>query len=127
MTAPKMEDLSFLSNLKKLRRLALASESLKDISDVRGLTSLRQAAFIGISDTVKDLTPLESLKGLRMLVVDKKVLEARKAEFDKIRKALPDTEIVGFCMGSAWIFIPVLAAGLALWRHRRKVAASHHS
>ncbi|MBL7219454.1 MAG: hypothetical protein ISS69_05030, partial [Phycisphaerae bacterium] len=68
-----------------------------------------------------------SLKGLRMLVVDKEALKKRKVEFDRIDKALPDTEIIGYCMGSAWIFIPVLAAGFALLRHRRNAAASHHS
>jgi len=122
---PKMENLSVLSNLKKLRRLVVASERLKDISGVKGLQSLREAAFIMIPDTLKDLTPLESLEGLRILVVDKDALEKRKAEFDRIDKALPDTQIVGYCMGSAWIFIPVLVAGFALLRHRRKAAASY--
>ena len=123
--APKMEDLSVLSDMKKLRRLMLACEGLKDISGVRDLQSLREAAFISIPDTLKDLTPLENLKGLRILIVDKKALKKRKAEFDRIDRALPDTEIVGFCMGSAWIFLPILAAGFALLRHRRKVAASY--
>ncbi len=123
--APKMEDLSVLSDMKKLRRLMLACEGLKDISGVRDLQSLREAAFISIPDTLKDLTPLENLKGLRILIVDKKALKKRKVEFDRIDRALPDTEIVGFCMGSAWIFLPILAAGFALLRHRRKVAASY--
>ncbi len=123
--APKMKDLSILSGMKKLRRLMVSCEGMKDISDVRGMRSLRQAALVSIPSTVEDLTPLESLTGLRILIVDKKILEQRKAEFDKIQKALPDTEIIGFCMGSAWIFIPILAAGFALLRHKRKAVASH--
>jgi len=125
LVSAQMEDLSVLSDLKKLRRLMLACEGLKDISGIRDLQSLREAAFTRIPDTVKDLTPLESLKGLRILVVDKDALKKRKVEFDRIDKALPDTEIIGYCMGSAWIFIPVLAAGLALLRRRRKTSAIH--
>jgi len=124
LVAPKIEDLSALSGLKKLRRLVLASKNLKDISGVRGLQSLREAAFIPVPNTVKDLTPLKDLKGLKMLIVDKETLEKRKAEYDEVRKALPDTEIVGFCMGSAWILIPVLAVVFGWLLHRRKRAAS---
>ena len=125
LEASKMEDLSVLSNMKKLWRLELDCEGLKDISGVRGLQSLRQMAFRRIPDTVKDLAPLESLEGLRILVVDKGDLENRKVEFDRIKKSLPDTIITGFCMGSAWIFIPILAAGFALLRHKQRPAASH--
>jgi hypothetical protein len=111
--------------LKKLQRLALNCNGLKDISGLRNLQSLREAELISIPDTVKDLTPLESLKGLKMLIVDKDILKNRKVEFARIEKALPNTEIIGFCMGSAWIAIPVLAVGFALLRHKRKSLASH--
>ena len=121
--ARRMEDLSVLANLKRLRRLVLGCDGLKDISAVTNLKSLRDAAIVPMPDTVKDLTPLKSLKGLKILIVDKEGLKKRKAEYDAIEEALPEIEIIGFCMGSAWIFVPVLAAALGLLWRRKQLAA----
>jgi hypothetical protein len=70
---------------------------------------------------------LEALTGLKVIVVSKSDLDARRVEYDRLRKALPETEIVGICMGSSWIMVVVaigLAAGVVLrtMRTGRKTA-----
>ena len=114
----KVENLSALSSLRKLRMLQLQDfEKLKDISAIGNLRNLEEVFFCPLPNSVKDLSPLMRLKNLRILLVDKDTLKNRKNEFDEIKKALPEVKIIGFCMGSAWIFVPVAAAGLyLLWR-----------
>ena len=142
-------DLSVLAELPKLRTLSLKSGSATDVSGIPRLETLRKLDLMGfenltdlsgieefdqlthlaifpVSEELRDLTPLESLTNLDILLVDNDSLEAREAEYDQLRQALPDTEIVGFCVGSRWLLV-VLAAGVGgglaarQWRRRRQV------
>ncbi len=125
--AEELRDLSPLATLGNLRSLALTGcDKLTDISAASKMKNLRYLT-LDPSDQVADLTPLEGLTGLKIIVVSKSDLDTRRAEYDRLRKALPKTEIVGICMGSRWIMLVVaigLAAGLILrtMRTRRKTA-----
>jgi hypothetical protein len=118
-----LSDLKPLEGLGDLRMLFVATdEPLKDISAVAAMPRLRELALLGIAPEA-DLRPIARLKGLKVLMVTEDDLEDRKADLDVIRKALPDVKIVGFCMGSAWIFVVVSvggAAGLLARRLRRR-------
>ncbi len=117
-----LTDLDVLSDMRELRCLVLGlgdKSKIESIEPIGNLTNLTELCITSMPPTVTDLRPLKKLKNLRMLVVDKDGLEKRKDEYDEIRKALPECQVVGFCMGSAWILLVVPAAvGLGLWRRR---------
>jgi hypothetical protein len=125
--AEELRDLSPLSTLGNLRSLSLMEcENLTDISAVSKMNNLRYLT-LHPSKQVADLTPLEGLTGLRAIVVSNDDLNRRRADYDRLRRALPKTEIVGVCMGSSWIML-VVAIGVAVGvicrtvRIRRKTA-----
>ncbi len=121
--AEKLTDLHVFADMRNLRSLAIPLDDegkIKSIVPIAKLTNLTELALAPIPPTVKDLSPLKKLKKLQILVVDSDGLKERKKEYDEIRKALPDCQIVGFCMGSAWILVVVpMAVGLGFWRRRR--------
>ncbi len=111
--AQELRDLSPLSTLGNLRSLSITDcENLTDISAVSKMSNLRYLT-LHPSGQIADLTPLEGLKGLRVIVVSKDDLDRRRVEYDRLRRALPKTEIVGVCMGSSWIMV-VVAIGVAV-------------
>ena len=115
-------DLGFLADMRELRSLILGlgeGSRIKSIAPVGKLTNLTELAISPMPPGVKDLSPLTKLKNLKMLVVDSDSLKDRSEEYDELRKAMPDCEIVGFCMGSAWILLLIPAAvGLGFLRRR---------
>ena len=142
-------DLSVLAELPKLRTLSLKGGDAADVSGIPRLSTLRKLDLMGfenltnlsgieefdqlthlaifpVPEELTDLTPLESLENLDILLVDNDSLKAREAEYDQLREALPDTEIVGFCVGSRWLLV-VLAVGVVgglgvrYWRRRARV------
>lgn len=109
--AEELRDLSPFSTLGNLRSLSVTDcENLTDISAVSKMNNLRYLT-LHPSRQVADLTPLEGLKGLRVIVVSNDDLNRRCADYERLRRALPKTEIVGVCMGSSWIMV-VVAIGV---------------
>ncbi len=125
-----LKNLEFLAGMSDLRSLCLRftcdkdKNKLKSIAPLAKLSNLSELYISPITPAVKDLSPLKKLKNLRVLIVDESSLKERKAEYDEIRKALPECRIVGFCMGSVWILAVIPAAMVAglLWRRRRRAA-----
>jgi hypothetical protein len=118
-----MTDLSPLADCRELRFLHLFNSSgLEDISHAENLQRLIEITFIEVPDELEDLSPLARLPNLRTLGVGKGILEQRKGELDALREANPELEIVGICMGSAWILavVPLAALGAAVLRRRRR-------
>ena len=117
--AKHLRDLAAFGRMDKLRSLCLIKcDQLTDISAVTKLTGLSYLTLTRTSQ-IEDLGPLARLKKLKVLVVEPGDLDNRRQEYDKLREELPDTEIVGFCLGSAWI-VPVLVLGGIHGRLRRR-------
>ena len=116
----EMKDVTWLQDNRGLQMLTLTK--CGKLTDLTGLAKLQTLRYLSIKPVAAsaDLEPLKKLKKLKVLIVDSSSLKMRKAEYDELGKALPDTEIIGFCMGSAWI-LAVAGAALAggiLWRRR---------
>ena len=115
-------DLHSISNLKQLKVLTvLGAKNLFDISDVGKLKSLEYLTLYA-EELPADLSPLAELKKLKVLVVTKDDLKERKAEFDKLQEQLPNTKIVGYCMGSGWL-IAILVGGVVAGLGMKKFKA----
>ena len=120
-----LKNLEFLTGMSDLRSLCLGlgdKDKLKSIAPLAKLSNLSELEISSMPTMVKDLSPLKKLKNLKLILVDKSSLKEREAEYDEIRKALPECRIVaGFCMGSVWILAVIPAAMVAglLWRRRR--------
>jgi len=117
----RITNLDILSDMHDLRSLSMSlGPEVKSVAPIAKLTNLTELALMGIPPTVKDISSLKKLKNLKVLVVNDNYLEAHHKEFDEIRKALPECQIVGFCMGSIWILPLTLASiGLGVWWRRR--------
>jgi hypothetical protein len=164
-------DLSGIDAMTRLRTLVLWINA-PDLSKLAGLTDLRWvglppittqeqfAAFVNAhpqlaileitgNESLKDLSPLTSLKGLTGLVLDGKHDDVRVVEklttlrfvglskdiwsdspekVAAVRKALPDALVVRtkpVCLGSGWILLIVPVPFVAWWiRQRRSARAS---
>ena len=117
----QMKDVSAIQDCRGLQSLALFEcEKLQDLAPLAKLQKLRYLSIMPVNPSA-DLKPLKKLKKLKVLIVDNDGMKKRPADYDDLRKARPDIEIVGFCMGSAWILavVPVAIAGGMLWRRRR--------
>jgi hypothetical protein len=159
-------DLSGIEKMTGLRTLVLGSDKLGDLSSLASLKSLRWvglppktsqeqfAAFVSAhpnlaildmtgNHAVKDLKPLETLKGMYGLILDgpydslntveklaslrfvgisKKTWEAMPEQVAAVRKALPDALVVpvgGLCLGSGWILLLVPVPFVAWWMRLR--------
>jgi len=111
------------AGLGELRSLVIiGGDNLRDISEAPKLGKLTQLALFPLPDEV-DLAPLKRMKHLKILAVPDESLEQRKAEYDEVREAVPDLQIVGICMGSAWVLLLLPAAGAAALLRRRRRAA----
>lgn len=118
------EDLAIIGKIHSLQNLTISNKTVPDLSALTPLQNLRHLTLDGFpKDAPIDLSPLDQLKNLKVLMVPKEHLEAHKKEYDALRAKRPDVEIIGFCMGSGWIlaWLPVgLIAGLA-WKRTRRV------
>lgn len=166
-------DLAVLGRLTNLRTLILKKKD--EASDLSGLASLQQLRWVGLprkttqeqfaafvtahpnlaildmmsNETVEDLSPLTSLKGLHGLVLDgpyknldviqkltslrfvgisKELSDKAPDQVAAIRKALPDALVVRvspFCLGSGWILllVPVMFAAWLSQRRRWRASA----
>lgn len=111
----------------KLRVLELIDcKGVSDLSPLRGLRTLEALVLIGVE---AGRAPLYEMKGLRLLVLDKKVFEKSEDEVRKLEDALPTCLVVageGMCLGSGWLVLLVPLCGVA-WllssRWRRRLAA----
>ena len=115
-------DVSAIEGLQGLQSVCLfGCKDLRDVSGLAKLQKLRYLSIIPVGESV-DLKPLKKLKKLKVLIVDKDGMKKRKADYDDLRKTMPRTEIVGFCLGSAWVLAvaPAALAGGLLWRRRRR-------
>ena len=83
-----VEDLTPLAHLTNLQRLDLCAIRVRSLAPLRGLTALETAHIKSIP--AKDLSPLADLKSLRELWVDDATDEA---QFDVLRRALPDCHV----------------------------------
>ena len=86
----QISDISFLSELDNLDELYLEFTNVKDVSPLSNLKKLRVLWLDGTP--VEDLEPLENLKHLKKLMLRSTRLS--ELEVEKLRKALPDCEIV---------------------------------
>lgn len=145
-------DLSALASLKQLRWVALPSKTTQEqfAEFVRAHPKLTILDMMG-NDSVKDLSPLASLKDLNGLILDgtyenldivqkltslrfvgisKRISEKSPEQVAAIRKALPDALVVRvspFCLGSGWILLLLPALFAAAWLIRRQSASAGHA
>ena len=99
-----IENLEFLSNVKKLQGLALPDAKALEGVSLEPIRSLAELRYIGLTAEIEDKAPAPIL--------------------DEIRAVCPNCVIYftqGFCLGSGWIllFLPLLALLLLVkkWRH----------
>ena len=125
VSAGKITDLSTFADLRHLRLLCpMGTGALRDISHLRRMPHLVYLMLVPLPEEIEDLSPIAELKDLRHLVVDDDDLRGEPERFEKLRKARPDLEIEGFCMGSAWILAVVGAGLLGGWLARRRTAGA---
>ncbi len=117
----ELKNLQPLAGMQQLRTLSLTNcKTLDDISTLTKLKSLRELALDPLPESKQVQDTLKNLHKLETLVLTEDDLKNRKAEVDEIQKALPDCKIIGFCMGSLWIAVLPISAGVGLlWRRRR--------
>jgi len=123
---PHLKDMSSFTELKNLRSLSLLGSPITSVSEAPMLKNIK---YLAISDSseITDLSPLAEMKWLKYLLIGKEDLDKRKDQYAKLNEELPETEIVGFCMGSGWIIflLPVsVAAGMILRRQYGLAIAS---
>jgi len=99
-------------------------ENVKDLTCLETLADLQ--VLVIVETEIDNLEPLQKLKNLRLLVLDKKTCEEIPEKVEELEKALPDCVIsagAGFCLGSGWILllVPVVTiVGVAsAWRRNR--------
>lgn len=117
-----LTDLSSFAELRELRFLTLPEAGgLTDLSHLENLENLIELVIAPIPGKVEDLGPIARLPQLKLLAVEKDDLKKHAERFEPLRKANPDLEIVGFCLGSAWILaiVPIAGVGAVLLRRRR--------
>ncbi len=116
------DDLSLLQSMSALRSLSLIDTGVHDCSGIEALKNLEYLTIVP-SKQIEDVAPLKEMKSLKFLVVGDDDLKKRPEKYDELRAALPDTRIVGFCLGSGWILCITafgVLAGLAARRRRGK-------
>jgi hypothetical protein len=86
----EINDLRPLAGLKDIERLALYNVPVSDLTPLAELNNLQRLSLIGTD--VRDLTPLAALKNLKRF--DIRVSPVDKEQVAKLRKALPNCEIV---------------------------------
>lgn len=125
--APELADVSFLRQLPQLRTLVLGNcEKLTDIGPVGTCGELRQLAVLSNKlDQIESYQPIAKCQQLELLLLNQNVIKDRSAEVEQLRMDLPETQITGFCLGSAWMLLvlPLAMVGLLLGRRRVRRAA----
>jgi hypothetical protein len=113
-----LTDLTPLGNLGRLRSLLVSELNPEcDLTAIGSLHSLNFLTVVGTEGT-EHLAAFGALTNLRRLFVDKADLE--EEEGVALTAALPNCDVVGYCMGSFWIVIVLavsFAAGSCLRRH----------
>jgi len=109
------------SDLERLRTLILFDcPELKDLSGLRRFAGL---STLGITPTPsrEQFRHVAALKRLKVLVVSKEDKDKKDPALTDFGTARPDVEIVGFCLGSAWMLaVAGLGIGAGLIRRRTR-------
>ena len=117
----KLTDLAAWSDLTRLRTLILfGCPELKDLSGLRRFADL---TTLGMTPTPspEQFRHVAALKKLKVLVVSKEDKDKGHPALGEFGKARPDVEIVGFCLGSAWMLaVAGLGIGAGLIRRRAR-------
>jgi hypothetical protein len=111
-----LRDISGLSSLKNLSVLMFIEVAIADLKPLEKLSKLT----ILMIPTMPDIELLQGLKNLRLLYLPKKVLE--QTDLTAFKQALPQCEIIGFCLGSGWIIPMILGSfiiGISIRRRPR--------
>ncbi len=112
-------------NHPEIRVLEATRDTLiKDLSPLKRLPHLK-SLMIGLPEA--DLSALEQMEQLEMLVIEQNIYDKSPDQIDRLKEALPTTRIVpggGFCLGSGWILLLLPLAGtgwmLSAWLKRKK-------